>query len=168
MNGEAITVWTVRIALLLYVAALFSWLLGGKRRAGRTRLLWSGGLLFYLAHVVAAFHFVHGWSHEGAASETARRSRELFGVDSGLGLWLNYVFTIVWTSDALWWWMDGDGYRDRPPWIRVATHAFLAFMFFNGAVIFGHGLSRWLGLAVTPPLLLLWLRSGRGRPHSRW
>jgi hypothetical protein len=160
------TLWTVRIALVLYVAALFSWLAGGRRRAGTTRLLWSGGLLFYLAHVAAAFHFVHAWSHERAMVETARQTRELFGVDSGLGLWINYAFTIVWSADALWWWMDEDGYLGRPRWIRAATQAFLAFMFVNGAVVFGQGFSRWLGVAAIPALVLVWLRSRRGRPDT--
>ena len=162
------TLWTVRIALVLYVAALFSWLVGGRRRARMTRLLWSGGLLFYLAHVAAAFHFVHGWSHGRASVETARQTRELFGVDSGLGLWVNYAFTIVWIADVLWWWLDEDGDLNRPRWIRVATHAFLAFIFFNGAIVFGHGLSRWLGLTATAALLVLWLRSSRERSHARW
>jgi hypothetical protein len=162
------TLWTVRIALVLYVAALFSWLLGGRRWAPTTRLLWSSGLLFYLAHVAAAFHFVHGWSHERASAETARQTRELFGVDSGLGLWLNYAFTIVWIADVLWWWFDEDGYLVRRPWIDVATQAFMAFMFLNGAVVFGHGLARWLGLAATVALSVLWLRSRREGTPAWW
>jgi hypothetical protein len=168
MSGEAMTLWTVRIALVLYVAALFSTLLGGTRRKGTTRLLWSGGLLFYLAHVAAAFQFVHGWSHERASLETARQTNELFGIDSGLGLWFNYAFTIVWIADVLWWWLDEDGYVERPRWIGLATQAFMAFMFFNGAVVFGHGLSRWLGVIATAALLVLWARSSRERPDARW
>lgn len=167
MQGEAMTIWTVRIALLLYVTALFSWLLGGKRWERTTRRLWSTALVFYLAHVVAAFHFVHGWSHDRATVETARQTEELFGVASGLGLWLNYLFTMVWTADALWWWIDEDGYRLRPRWMAVSAHAFLAFMFFNGAVVFAHGFSRWFGLAVTPPLLVLYLLSRSAGPRAR-
>jgi hypothetical protein len=168
MTGDAMMIWTVRIALVLYAAALGSRLLGGRRWLRSSRLLWSGGLLFYLAHVVAAFHFVHAWSHERARVETARQTRELFGVDSGLGLWLNYAFTIVWIADALWWWFDEAGYLDRPRWIGVATQAFTAFMFFNGAVVFGHGLARWLGLALAAALIVLWLRSRREGPPARW
>ena len=159
MTDEAITVGTVRIALVLYVAASFSRLLGGERWVRTTRRLWSAGLLFYLAHVVAAFTFVHGWSHSKAALETARQTEELFGIASGAGLFFNYLFTLVWTADALWWWMDEEGYRLRPRWLRVLTHGFLALMFLNGAVVFAEGFSRWLGLAAAPPLLFLWLRS---------
>ena len=161
--GEAATIWTIRSSTLLYVAALLSLLLG---RESRARVLWSAGLLFYLAHVVLAFHTVHDWSHSKAALETARQTEELVGVASGAGLWINYVFTVVWIADALWWWIDPPGYRLRPRWIAIATQAFLAFLFFNGTVVFGEGISRWIGIAATPPLLFLWLRS-RFRSRAR-
>jgi hypothetical protein len=32
-------------------------------------------------------------------------------------------------------------------------------MFFNGAVVFTSGFSRWLGVAAIPALLLVWWRS---------
>jgi hypothetical protein len=167
MTDEAITVDTVRIALVLYAAASFSRLLGGERWERTSRGLWSAGLLFYLIHVVAAFTFVHGWSHSKAALETARRTEELFGIASGAGLFFNYLFTLVWTVDALWWWMDESGYRHRARWVDVSVQGFLAFMFFNGAVVFARGFSRWFGLAATPMLLFLWLRSRPGPPRAR-
>jgi len=167
MSDEMMTVWSVRIALLLYVAALFSWLLGEESWKQVTRGLWSAGLLFYLVHVAAAFHFVHGWSHDRALLETARQTEELVGVASGLGLWLNYLFTVVWTADVVWWFRDEESYRLRPRWVTVSTHAFLAFMFFNGALVFAQGFPRWVGLVATPPLLALYLRSGEAGPRAR-
>jgi hypothetical protein len=42
--------------------------------------------------------------------------------------------------------------------------SFMAFMVFNGAVVFATGLVRWLGLAVFLALgVLWWLRWRRGR-----
>jgi hypothetical protein len=127
------------------------------------RVLWSAGVLVYLAHVAAAFHLVHGWSHQAALAETARQSRELFGVDAGFGLWFNYLFTAVWAGDAAWWWIDEDAYRRRARWISITVHAFIAFMFFNGAVVFADGLSRWIGLPAVVLIPLVWLRSRRRR-----
>jgi hypothetical protein len=161
---QAATVWSIRFATLLYAAGLLSMLLGRERPA---RALWTAGLLSYLAHVVSAFHYVHGWSHARAAAETARQTEELFGIASGAGLFFNYLFTVVWTFDALWWWLDEDGYRLRPRWTSVFVHAFLAFMFVNGAVVFAQGFSRWFALAAALPLLFLWLRSRGGPPRAR-
>ena len=160
----AATVWTIRAATLLYVFGLLSLLLGRERPA---RALWTAGLLSYLAHVVSAFHYLHDWSHARAAVETARQTEELFGVASGTGLFFNYLFTLVWTADTIWWWKDEEGYRRRPPWLAHSVHAFLAFIFFNGAVVFASGFSRWAGLASIPPLLFLWIRARRRRPRAR-
>jgi len=106
--------------------------------------------LFYLAHVVAAFHFYHGWSHAAAYEHTARRTAEVVGLDWGGGLWWNYAFGAVWLGDILW-------RRGRPAWLGVAVQAFLAFMAFNATVVFETGAIRWLGLAATGVLLTTWL-----------
>lgn len=147
MDGQALTLWTIRLATLLYVAAL----------AGiRPRLAWTLGCLAYLAHVAAAFQFHHAWSHTAAYIETARQTRELFGADSGSGLYFNYAFTAVWLADVVWWWRAPAAYLTRPRWIAGAVHGFMAFMFFNGVVVFASGVTRWVGLAATAALALRW------------
>jgi hypothetical protein len=160
LTGEAFTVWSVRAATLLYIAALALWLTATGSRAGRTaRLAWTTGCLLYLAHVYAAFEYFHGWSHPAAYAETARQTAELLGVEWGGGLFFNYAFTAVWAVDVIWWWCDPEHYEKRPRWTTAAIQTFLAFMFFNGAVVFASGFSRWLGVVATPALIFLWWRS---------
>lgn len=153
--GTEITILTVRVALVLYVATLAARILGGRERV--SRVLWTAGLLAYLAHVAAAFHWVHRWSHDSALEETARQTEELFGVASGSGLWFNYLFTLLWLGDVLWWWLDSRGYRSRPRSLALTIDGFFAFMFFNGAVVFATGPSRWIGVLAIPLLGGLWL-----------
>ena len=161
MSGEALATGTARVALVLYVAAIVMMAAGGDRGGRRARVLWSAGLLAYLTHVATAFQFVHGWSHQAAVVETARQTRELFAVDTGVGIWFNYLFTAVWGADVAWWWLDSNGYVRRPQSISAGVHLFLAFMFFNGAVVFAHGPSRWIGLAATVLVPVWWLRNRR-------
>ena len=119
-----------------------------------SRLLAEKGFLD--AHdVAAAFAFQHGWSHDAAFRETARRTDELFGVQSGAGLYFNYAFTAVWLADVVWLWTSGETYRTRPRWISDSIHAFMAFMFFNATVVFASGWVRWLGVVATAILLLI-------------
>lgn len=160
MSGDAFTIWSVRAATLLYIAAIVVLLTAPMQRS-RTfaRPVWTAGCLFYLAHVYGAFEFFHGWSHDAAYRETARQTAELFDFHWGGGLYFNYLFTVVWVADAAWWWAQPLRYQNRPRWIRAMVHTFLAFMFFNGAVVFATGFSRWVGAAATPLLLLLWWRS---------
>jgi len=148
-RGQLLTLWSVRIACILYVGSLVAWLL---RKPQPARLTWTLAFFFYLAHVTAAFAFYHGWSHKAAYAETARQTSELFGVRSGAGLYLNYVFTGIWAGDVFWMWANAGLYRSRPRWLGVVIHSFFALMFFNATIVFASGWVRWLG--VTAALLL--------------
>ena len=159
-TGTLLTLWTVRLSCLLYVLAIAQ-LLTGKR----WRIAWTAGFLAYLAHVVAAFAYFHGWSHEAAYRETARQTAELFGFRFGGGLYFNYAFTAIWGCDVIWSWREA-AYRSRPAWITGAVHGFLAFMFFNATVVFASGWTRWTGAAATAALAILWWRRRVTRAFS--
>jgi hypothetical protein len=155
LTGEGLTRWTVRGALGLYAFTLALRLAGPSRRRG-ARALWTLGCLLFLAHVAAAFHFFHGWSHAHAYAETARQTRERFGVDWGGGLYFNYVFTLAWVADTAYWWAGGlEAYDRRPRWVGATLHGFFAFMALNGAVIFARGATRWVNFAAATALGLL-------------
>jgi hypothetical protein len=165
--GETLTRWTVRLALLLY-AATVALRLAAPRHRGAARALWTLGCLLFLAHVAAAFQFAHGWSHARAYAETARQTRDLFGLEWGGGIHFNYLFTVLWVVDATYWWAAGLGaYERRPRWIEVSLHAFFAFMAFNGAVVFARGATRWVAVGITVGLVLLCLSRLRGRRRLR-
>jgi hypothetical protein len=152
--------WSARAAFLFYIAALTAWLTG---KPGAARLAWIIGLFVYLSHVAAAFQFQHHWSHTAAYEETARQTAKLFGLHVGSGLYFNYAFTAVWALDVLWIWRSVETYRRRPRWISVAIHSFMAFMFFNAAVVFVSGWFRWVGVAAIVALGMLWFSTRRPR-----
>ncbi len=159
--GEAITRWTIRLALLTAAVALAA--LIDARRKGRSlrfaRAAWTLSFLLYLRHVAAAFHFVHAWSHAAAYRETARQTKELFGLDWGGGLWFNYALTIAWLADVAWWWRGFEIYSARPRWISTAWYVFFIFMAVNGAMVFAEGPVRWTAVAVGAVLGGYWVRS---------
>lgn len=124
-TGQHATIWLARASAALYLAAL----------PRRSRGLWTAALIVYVLHVIFAFQFFYGWSHTFALAETARQTKELFLVDSGAGLYLNYAFTVLWIADCLWWWYDPSGYVHRSKTVDRAIHAFLAFMFLNATVV---------------------------------
>jgi hypothetical protein len=159
-HGQSFTLWSIRMATAFYVASLSLYLARGNRRwEGSCRLAWTAGCILYLAHVWGAFQFFHGWSHLAAYRETARRTGELFGIEWGGGLYFNYLFSVVWLADTVWSWRSLDTYHHRPSWAGAAIHSFLAFMFFNATVVFASGFGRWLAVAATMGLVLLWLRA---------
>jgi hypothetical protein len=134
------------------------------------RLAWSGGCLMFLAHVAAAFHFIHGWSHAAAHAATARDTAALFGIDWGGGIYFNYVFALAWIGDVAWWWLAPRSHAVRPHWVGALWIGFFLFMAFNGAVLFAAGPARWISTLVFAGLAAaaLWnLGTDRGRPGLR-
>lgn len=125
-------IWLARIAAALYLLAL---ILIWRKSASSARLAWTAGVVVYLVHVWYAFEYLHHWSHAAALQAVREQTLEIFGVDSGFGLYLNYIFTVVWTVDALWWWLSPSGYTTRPRIVTVAVHAFMAFMYVNATIV---------------------------------
>jgi hypothetical protein len=109
------------------------WML--RRQWGHARVAATVGVTVYVVHVWAAFDSFYHWSHSFAYRETARQTAEMFGVDWGGGLYLNYLFTIVWVADSAWWWQKVDPRRAMPRGLSIAIHAFLTFMFVNATFV---------------------------------
>jgi hypothetical protein len=122
------------------------------------RALWTLGAAAFVVHWLSAFHFEYRWSHEVALSETARLTAELSGRPSltgwraGWGLYLNYLFGLLWCADAWWWWMQPTTHA-RSVRRVLALHGFFLFMLVNGAVVFASGAVRWLGAGVSLMML---------------
>jgi len=124
-------------------------------RATRFRVAgWSWGLgaAMFLIHFLVAFHFAHQWQHANAfhhVTETA---------GFGPGIFVSYFFTAVWLADAVWWVVLPARYATRPRWMGWAMHGFIAFITFNGTVVYVPGWIRWMaaGVFVTLGVALVW------------
>lgn len=157
MNGDAAIVWTIRVAIGLYA---LSALCRARPRVART--LFTTAWLTYFLHVAAVFHFAHHWSHDAAFQYTQTRTAEITGIAFGGGLWVNYAFTLLWTLEVLWWWLDSNGYQRRPRWLNALIDGTFLFIIFNATVVFGVGAVRWYGIVVSG-LMLSHLLFGRER-----
>jgi hypothetical protein len=108
--------------------------------AGNVRTVYTLGCLACLFHIALAFHVGHEWSHQRAYDHTKRTS----GV--GEGIYVNYLFALTWTVDAIWAWIAFRSYLHRPKWISWTVHGFMGFIVFNAAVLYGAGPMRWMSL----------------------
>lgn len=148
---EALVRWTVRVSLACYLVSLILRL----RRASRVaQLAWTIGWGAFLLHVAIAFEFYHHWSHAAAYEATARQTKDVVGLDWGGGIWFNYLFTIVWGVDVVWWWAAPAGYENRATTIEWIIQGFMAFIAFNATVVFGAGVIRWIGAGGTLLLVI--------------
>jgi hypothetical protein len=144
--ADVVTRQTARVAILYWGVAAAA-ILMRHRRFGR--LAWTLGCLAFLIHVATAFDRVHGWSNSAAV----RHVEVVSGF--GPGLYVSYAFTALWVADAAWWWIDVNGYNARPVWLDRGIHAFMAFMVFNGTVVYESGFVRWAGLLLFGALAAL-------------
>jgi hypothetical protein len=144
-------------------AAVLCWALG---EALPSRAFWTSGALLALIHSAAAFVVFYDGSHATAKAETMRQTAELTGVEFAAGIYLNYLFLIVWLGDAAWWWIAPASYRDRPLALGLVVRGFIFFIILNGAVIFADGWARGVGLvALMVAAGGVWHR-GRGRARA--
>jgi hypothetical protein len=154
--GPAAIAGTIWLTLLAYFAAMTLILArapGGSDDGRSARRWWTLAVVAYLLHVAAAFHFHHRWSHDRAYQMVQEQS------GFGPGIFITYFFTLIWMLDAGWWWLAPASRERRPRWLEIALHAFLAFILFNGAVVFEGGPVRWLSLAGFTTLgVMLWKR----------
>lgn len=149
MPGPLITHWTIRIALACLVVCVAVSLRRGKWGESRwERWVWTAGVLFFVAHIAAAFHFYHEWSHQRAFESTAKQTEELLGLRFGEGIYFSYLFTLLWIGDVAWWWLSPHSYRQRPAWLVGGLIAYLFFIAVNGAIVFEDGVTRPVGIVV--------------------
>lgn len=161
MGGELLTKITIWVTIAGYTAgaaAVFARRGHGWDRAARAA--WTVACIALIAHAACAFHFYHGWSQTAAYLDTARQTDEVFGLDWGGGLYVNYALLVLWVTDVIFWWRDGlDAYRRRPRPLMAAWHGLLIFIFFNATVVFKTGFVRWAGLGICLGLCLVWWRT---------
>lgn len=158
MLEDAIIRWTARLAVACYVGRLCCDASGPRvdvQRAGRW--LWTLGFGFYLLHVMAAFQFLHKWSHSAAYEHVRQRSLNDIGWDSGFGIYVNYGFTLLWAMDVFLWWRR----LDRP---KSSLHFWIiqfafGFMMFQATVVFGPRF--WLPVCGAVILILVRIRRHR-------
>ena len=158
--GEFLTRSTVWISIAFYTIGCVIFALGSRRPKldSWSRLAFTIAVASLIAHYISAFHFYHHWSHEAAYVETARQTAEVFKVNWGGGIFINYSLMMLWIADVGWWWMAGaSSYRRRPWLILLIWHGFLVFIIFNATVVFKDGITRWGGLLVCAILSLSWL-----------
>lgn len=160
MLGKELTHWTIRMALLCYVAygvgqlASPAW---AKRHHAWLRVIWTMGCIFFCLHVYCAFAFYHHFSHQAAFDTTAEETKAMLGTAFGEGIYFSYIFLAVWVLDCVRQWLPPTMNR-LPAWLSGCVHGYLFFIAINGALVFEGGVTRWFGIPLTLLLIILVIR----------
>lgn len=162
--GAELIAWTVRLGVLCFALTVGGWAAGlkGAHQERWLRWSWTIGWGLFVLHMLAAFHFQHGWSHQRAYADTAKQTGELIGWEFGGGVYFNYLMILLWGVDVCAWWLGWAAAAGYRVWRKVIV-AYLCFMIFNGVAVFKAGWVRWVGVAVCLVLMGIWGRRGGGR-----
>ena len=151
--------WTIWLALsLLCAGEAARW----SATARPPRWAWwtfTAGALLCAVHIVIAMNVAHGWNHDAAVAATRRQTREVFGLDWGGGVFLNYVFVAVWLFEA-WRWRTGRT-GSSPDALTWGVRILFLIMIVNGAIVFAAGPRRIAGAVIAA--VLCWAYFGRRR-----
>ena len=154
-----VAAWTIRGALICMVLFFAMRILNRKLQQSTLELaksVWLIGSLLSLLHGLATMAYYHQFRHALAYQDTAHQTEQAIGVAVGFGIWLNYLFIIVWLLDALW--MNGftKGYFARHRAFNWLIYGFLGFIAINGAIVFESGPVRWVGILAILVLVVIW------------
>jgi len=138
------------------VIALAMQLRGLRAVDRRVVSIWFLGSLLALGHSIGSLLTFHHGSQADAVASTAEQTRELLGFAFGAGLYVNYVFVLVWIIDASFRMIAPGRYERLPAFYYQCVNCFLIFIAFNGAIVFKAGIVRWIGCGCCALLVYLW------------
>lgn len=137
---ETETRWTAWLMVAAWAIAMAYRIRRG--RSVQTRGWWTVAAGLFVIHVITAFWQAHAWSHAKAYDHVEETS------GFGPGIFVSYLFTLVWLLDVLYWWLARQRYERRSTGSDGLLHGFMAFIMFNGTVVYEDGPIRWVGLVV--------------------
>ena len=140
------SLWAIRISMILMVVVLAAEMRGAKSTSLAIALPWFSGALLALAHSIGAMMTFHHGSQLAAFESTAKQTEQLLGLRFGAGLYVNYLFVIVWLADAAIRLLLPKCYPGFPNWYRYVVTGFLVFIAINGAIVFQAGWTRYIGI----------------------
>jgi hypothetical protein len=138
--------WAIRISMILMVVVLAAEIRGAISTSLAIVILWFSGALLALAHSVGAMITFHHGNQLAAFESTAKQTEQLLGFRFGAGLYVNYLFVIVWLADAAIRLLLPKHYPDFPNWYRYGVTGFLVFIAINGAIVFQASWTRYVGI----------------------
>ena len=147
------TIWA---AVALFVAGEVGKIqMTGRVREGAWRA-WALGLALCAIHMALAMSVRYAWHHEAAVLETAAQAAAVYGITWRGGLYVNYLFLIVWGGDTAWWARSPASYAARPSWQTRTLRIFYFVILFNATVVFASARGRVAGIALMVILLAVW------------
>ncbi|MEM8668534.1 MAG: hypothetical protein AAGG48_13530 [Planctomycetota bacterium] len=87
----------VWVAVTLWFVGAFARVTSGERAERLYAWSWMLGSLAMWIHIFASYAVVYHWCHAEALQATAEESERVTGIRAGWGVYVNFVFALVWS-----------------------------------------------------------------------
>lgn len=157
-TADLIVRWTARAFVACYLIRIGLDARGLRDRSSQrvARWIWSLGCIICWTHFAVAFQLAHHGSIREAYQHVLEITARSAGFVTGVGLYVNLGFGILWVADVAFWWRNiGWSERPVPYW---AVQVIFAFLIFQATVVFGP--SFWTLVAPVTASTLIGLRVG--------
>ena len=160
------TIWA---SMALFAAGELAKAYARDRSSNWPWLVWAGGVLLCVVHMAIAMAVRYSWNFDDAARDTAVRAAAVYGFTWHGSVYVNYVFTLMWLAETVWWAASPRSYASRPAAVVWPSRLFYFVVVFNAVVIFARPPARPAGVALVAVLVLAWAgsRIGQGFSGSR-
>lgn len=156
---------TIWLSMILFVAGE-----AGKRfvRTDNTPKwpwwAWTVGVSLCAVHMSLAMAGRHGWDHQEAVRATAEQAAAVYSIYWSGGLYVNYVFLLIWAGETAWWAISPRAYLSRGAALVWSLRAFYFVIIVNAVVVFARPAMRLPGLLLTAALVGAWIGISAPRP----
>ena len=152
MNPVYVSAWIA--ATLFFVSRVDPFTIGGRWAKARRSFECIGIAVLWI-HIVLAYRLAHHWSNDAALKHVAERTQEVVGIDSGIGLYVNFLTAVLWSYSAV--------AAPRQSLLRRGIEVYLWLMFISAAIIFARWRASIAFAALVSVVLLTRLVSRRRR-----
>ena len=130
-----------------------------SRNVGSTsaaNLVYAVGAFIMAIHIVCSYGIAHEWSHQAALDHTANETLDVVGVAVPHGVYVNFLFLIVYVANGVWRFRLGASRMRRPQVVAIAIDCFLDAIVLMATVVFETGWIRWVMIGFVLAIVLRW------------
>ena len=101
----------------------------------------------------------YAWNFDEAVRDTAAQAAVIYGVSWQGSLYVNYLFTLTWLAETVWWAASPRTYATRQAAVVWLSRLFYFVVIFNAIVVFARMPARLFGVALVGVLAAAWART---------
>ena len=107
-------------------------------------VVYALGAAIMAVHIVCSYGIAHHWSHQAALDHTASETEAVVGIAVPHGVYVNFLFLVLYIGNTIWRYRAGGSKVRRPKWWAWTIDLFLDAIVLMATVVFETSWIRWV------------------------